>query len=506
MSEFLNKLKEETTLSKTEKGANTFSTTLDYNLDFFSRAGAMRDRTHDAKLLFKKAYIEDRELALKNLVHLRNIRLSGLGERAVYNESIKGLAELDLDTLIKFTEFMSEIGRWDDVVSLYRYSCETKNKVLTMVLVELISEQLELDKKNLKSDESISLLAKWLPSESSPNKEKKHTARDLSASLGYTSREYRKLLSALRAKLNLVETSLADKDYDTINFDKLPSRALFKYRGAFRKHLPSSYEMFINRVNSTDKKLNASNIMPYELVKKYTASGDWDDSVDDTVEATWKSLPNYVENMTRNAIVVSDVSGSMYGGAKEVSPMDVSISLGLYCAERLNGVFKDHFITFSSKPTLVHVPSELSLRERVSTAISSDWGMSTNLEAVFNLILNTATKSKLPQSELPTDIVIISDMEFDQCSSQKEDDSSFYESMRRKFSKAGYLLPTVTFWNVNSRNDNSPVRFSESGVALVSGITPTVFKHVMSLEKNTPKDFMVSVLRSEAYSFIDGIL
>lgn len=505
---FLDNLKEETTIGTTENGAKTFTSSLNANLDFFGQAGAMRSRTEDVGRLFLHAYSEDKELALRNLVHLRNIRLGGLGERDAFRVAFNSLMDTDAEVAAKFLNFTAFIGRWDDVVYAYEYASNTGNKKVKEAALDIISYQLSSDcDKVVEGDSSISLLAKWVPSTSVKSPKRKKVANMLAKDLGYGNnhKDYRKVLAVLRTQLGLVEKDLANKEYDKIDFTKLPSKALFKYRQAFMRNTPDRYFDFIERVNTGEIKLNAKNLLPYEIVRAYHTDG-WvvTKDLDNTLEASWKSLENYIDDAEENVIVVSDVSGSMEG-----DPMHVSVSLGLYSAERLKGAFKDHFITFSSKPTLVHVPSKWSLKDRISKTMQSDWGMRTNLQATFDLILDTAVKNNTPQEDLPSKLIIVSDMEFDIATRSNRwyydeypESETNFEEAKRKFESAGYELPDLVFWNVASRNDNIPVRFNEDGVALVSGLTPTIFTSVLGSKITSPEAMMIETLNKKEYDFV----
>lgn len=503
MSNFLNALKEETTVTLTENGAKTYSSSLNSNLDFFGQAGAMRSRLNEVPRLFSDAYAENKELAVRNLIHLRNIRLGGLGERDAYRLSFRSLADTDTQVAVNFVDYIAFIGRWDDVVDAYAHAVKTNNRALRAKTVSVIKETLDADIKAVSEGNSVSLLAKWLPIPSTASPSRRKIGLSLMEDLGIHSNEkgsYRRAISRLRTEIGIVEQKLASKNYDDINFEKLPSKALFQYREAFRRHMPTKYQDYLDSVEKGEAKMNAGTLLPYEILRAYAGRG-WGSSIreyNQSLELAWKSLDNVLEGINDNAIVMADVSGSMTG-----DPMDVSVSLGLYCAERLEGAFKDHFITFSGNPKLVHVPSSQTLKDRANKAYRADWDMSTNLEKAFDLILNTAIKHNTPQNELPSKLIIISDMEFNRC--MRGSDITNFENARRKFENAGYKLPDVVFWNVDSRNDNMPVRHDERGVALVSGLTPNIFRQVLGADIVSPEAMMLEVLNSERYDFVSQV-
>ena len=316
---------------------------------------------------------------------------------------------------------------------------------------------------------------------------------------------YRKTLSHLRSHIRIIENNLRQKDY-SFDYEKQPSKALLKYRKAFMRNDEDRYTEFLSNVEKGTAKLNASSVMPYELVQPFLREGGWYDreygflkemseQEKASLNATWNSLPDFGGD--ENALAVIDTSGSMYWQAKPV-PAAVALSLGLYFAQRNKGTFANHFIEFSGCPQLIEIKGE-TFADKLRYVTSFNKVANTNLEAVFDLVLNTAVKNKVAQQELPAKIIIISDMEFDGCM----DGASItnFENARAKFARYGYKLPQVVFWNVASRNFQQPVRLNEQGVALVSGANPRIFSMVAG-GIVSPYAMMMEILESERYAKI----
>lgn len=505
---FLDELKKQTTISTTEKGAKSFSSTLDKNLDLYSQAGAIRSRMDSAGEMFVNAYSEDKELALRNMAYLRDIR-EGLGEREAFRRMFYELIDSDNEVASKFLDYIPFLGRWDDLAFVYAHAKknESRNRVVIERVIEIIEEQLEKDLLGFSNGEEISLMAKWLPSPSVKNKERKQQANMLAYDLNMKVSTFRKTLSKLRKHIGIVETKLTDRDYSEINFETLPSRALYKYRQAFERHMENEYDNFLNRVESGEVKMNASNVLPYEIVRDYSGTDNdnwfWEPSeiqeLNQSLEATWKSLDDAIGNAEESVIVVADTSGSMTG-----SPWNVAQSLAIYSAERLKGAFEGHFITFSSEPKLIELPKNGTLMQKINEYNKHSIIDNTNIQAVFDLILETAVSSGTSQEDMPTKIIIVSDMQFDSMTSNS--DLTNFENAKRKFKEAGYDMPNMVFWNVDSRSDDTPVRHNEQGVALVSGLTPNIFKQVLLKEFSTPRDMMIETLMSERYDFVKETL
>lgn len=499
---FLDNLKETTTEGYTENGAKTFTSTLNHNLDLYAQAGAIRSRLDDAGMMFSRAYSEDKGLALRNLSYLRDVR-GGLGERQAFRNMANTLIEVDPKVAMEYLEYVPMLGRWDDLVEMYYHAKITGVKEVAMRALIIMSTQLYTDLGNMQEKKEISLLAKWLPSPSVKNKRRKKQANMLAKDLGLSVRDLRQTLSAMRKYIEIVETKLTEKNYDAIDFEKLPSRALFKYRSSFQRNMTEEYENFIDRVSNGEVKMNASNVLPYEIIKNYFDYQGWGGhqlkEFDKSLEATWKSLDDTIGECEESAIVVADTSGSMMG-----DPWYVAQSLAIYSAERLKGPFANHFITFSNTPQLIELPKQGTLRDKMSEYNKHSIIQNTDIEAVFKLILGTAVKNNTPQSELPTKIIIVSDMEFDYMTNNS--DVTVFEGMKKMYAKAGYQMPNVVFWNVKSSSSNTPVRHNEQGVALVSGLTPNIFKQVLLKDFISPEGMMLETLMSERYDFVEKVL
>ena len=202
-----------------------------------------------------------------------------------------------------------------------------------------------------------------------------------------------------------------------------------------------------------------------------------------------------------NVLPLVDVSGSMScpaGGRASQSKttcMDVAISLGLYCADKNTGKFKDTFLTFSGSPELLHLKGNIV--QKVQQMASSNWGMNTDLVKAMDKILKTAVQGGVPQEEMPEVLLIMSDMQFDQCA--RFDDSAM-KMIARKFEAAGYDLPKIVFWNLNAA-DNVPAKYDASGVALVSGFSPAIMAAVLGgdTEQFTPHAIMMKAVGVPRY-------
>lgn len=491
----LNFLKQEANRTYTENGAVTNRSTGSELLDLFATVGALR-RANEQEITdrFLRAWTENKDLAMKLLFYARDVR-GGLGERRVFRAVLRWLAVNEPKSLIKNLPLIAEYGRWDDVVTLL-------DSPVKSAAVAVIREQLAKDQEALKQEDApVSLLGKWLPSINAHNEETVRLGRLLAKELGLSEREYRKILSALRARIRILENNLREKDY-SFDYAKQPSKAMFKYRRAFRRNDGERYGAFMEKVQRGEAKLHTGTLLPYEIVepcleytwyrqKSFMRPLSEEEKL--SLNATWAALEDFTTD--ENALAILDTSGSMYCQNSPL-PASVALSLGLYFAERAKGPYRNHFIQFSARPELIEIKGE-TFADRLRYIASFNEVANTNLEAVFDLILQAAVENRVPQSGLPAKLYIISDMEFDAC--VRDAKLTNFENAKQKYARRGYKLPQIVFWNVASRHAQQPVTVNDRGVALVSGCSPRIFSMAMEGELN-PYAYMLSVVNTERYA------
>ncbi len=615
----------------TAGGAMAYSSSGDKCLDLFFIAGAMRDHSLDrVNMKFVEAYRENPELAMKLLFYIRDIR-GGIGERNIFRTLIRTVAKKWPESAVKNVRWITEYGRWDDLICLLGTKAEKE-------AVRVIREQLEQDmealerRKNGETGAHISLCAKWLPSPNTSSARTRGNARVLMKLLNLDEKQYRAILTPLRAAVSLTEHYVTRREFDRIQYEHVPSQALLRYDRLFTEYDRDRYEAFMRGVRGGWRQLNAATLTPDQIVRRtgcfgfefmdynssqggrgyypgvYEIAKDvipahrfvWGKLIPFTMsrvpnhpewrrinlfrgdasqrsrrwkayyynlnrrteqmpmrrlefvglydedhpskwkhpfspyapgykrvllswhryavyricgryapprhvfcqkqqrasyrishtEELWKALPGYVG--TENAISVIDTSGSMMAyGAHTLAD-----ALGLFHAEHAKGAFHNKFITFSDHPKMMKIRGS-RLWEKLANIHNARWGDSTNLEAVYNMLLRLAVRAKAGQDEMPSAVVIYSDMEFNR--SVVNPDANLYEDFREAFEEAGYEVPAVVFHNVNSWQMQTPVQSDAMGTALSSGRTTHHMKHRYT-GSTTPLQHMLEVLLSERYA------
>ena len=499
-------------VSVTENGMTGYKTTFHPLLDMNFKISSYRhlkdeDICKDINKIVTEA--EDAQYLLKFLFMVRDVR-EGQGERRLFRVALKHL--VDNVNFTNKSEVITDLiknqiatyGRFDDLFIFMDTEYE-------QVLVDTIKNQLRADFKNMQDHKSVSLLAKWMPSENTSSEATKTLAKKIRKALGADSKTYRKTLSALRAYLKVTETYTSANEWDKIDYNQVPSKANLKYKDAFLKHDEERRRDFLAALRvGVDKdgkavKINSSVNYPHEVVSKYMNHSTWSyrlKDYDEALEQLWKNLKQ--KEGLNDTIVVRDGSGSMTCniGDGSTTALDVSTALALYCAERLNGTFKDKFITFSRDAKLVDLSKDTSLQSKLLRAYRENDCSNTNIENVFNLILNTAVQGGISPEDMPKQILIISDMEFDAGRSWGFNaDTNVFNIASAKYAQYGYKLPKLVFWNVNSRTNTIPLKQNENGVILVSGFSVNTLNMVLNGETD-PFKALVKELDVERYSAI----
>ena len=377
----------------------------------------------------------------------------------------------------------------------------------------LMKQQLVLDLKS----KTPSLLAKWLKSENTSSHESRQLATLTRKKFNLTSREYRKALSSLRERIRVLERLMSAGRWDEIEFSMIPSRAGMIYRNAFARHDIErqkigkiTYEDFMK---DTKTKVNAKALYPYECVAAATNvmrkslgwcsdfGSDFEPALDDVnrlaVNKYWENLTDYFKGATFNGIAVVDTSGSMRG-SEASAPINVAISLGLYCAEHNKGPFAGHYISFSSRPQWIATEG-VDFCDKVARIYRTNLCENTDIEATFDLLLKMALRPDVKKEDIPQNIIIISDMEFDAARQWKGNSGTLMEHIADKWRAWGLKMPNLIFWNVQARQNNIPMTVKD-GITFVSGFSPALFEQIM--KGKTAFELMLDVLDGEMYARI----
>lgn len=489
-------------VSVTENGAIGYKTTGHPLLYINFAASSLRNKS-DREIvdMFEKAYYDTPLDSILWLFYLRDIR-GGMGERRSFRIILKHMADNHPEVIAGVIPYIAEYGRYDDMWVLL----ETNFRKPAL---ELIKEQIVSDLNGVKENKSISLLGKWLPSRCSKNPKNKKYVNIICEGLGIAPYTYQKITSTLRKHLKIVECDMSAGRWSVIDYNKVPARANLRYNKAFLKHDEERRRGYLEALENHEEgvKINAGTLFPHDIVHKYMVSQSyWDRKcrdLDQTLEELWKALPD--EAGDAGTMIVSDGSGSMWQNVDKnasygsLQAWEACAALTIYFAERATGVYKNTFITFGSHPQYVNITSCKTLRNKISCLLKYEDCSSTNVEAVFDMILKTAVTNRLTQEQLPGTVLILSDMEFDNPRAcEPRLDSTLFGHIAKKYEAAGYKMPKLAFWNLCSRTGTIPVKENENGLVLVSGFSPAVMKMVMS-GKLDPFESMLDALYVERY-------
>lgn len=494
---FAEALREETTHTFTENGARAKNTSGDKLVDLYSTIGALRSADENRiTRLFDDALAEDKLLATKILFYARDIR-GGLGERRTFRILIKHLAMYHPETIRPNIDLIGVFGRYDDLYELIGTPLEDD-------MWAVMAKQFEEDLVNEADCKAVSLLAKWIKSPDTSSKESRRLGCLTAKKLGYNVPNFKRLLRRLRRAIRIVESLMSANKWSEIKYPEVPSRAMKIYKKAFFRHDEERFQQFTQKALTGEVKINSSTLYPYDIIEEVLNQHGWGFGVKsgnhDIAEAQWRQLPNYVKEGSK-AIVMADTSGSMSG-----RPICTALGLAIYFAERNVGPYKDMFLTFSATPHYQKLKGE-TLCQKLAGLNYKDWDQNTNLEEAFRVILKTALDNHIKPEDMPDALIVVSDMEIDRAIRMNTypydlESWSFYDNVKAYYESYGYKIPSVIFWNVDSRNDVFHADSNRKGVQLVSGQSTAVFKQLMDNIGLTAYEAMLKVIGDERYSRI----
>lgn len=474
----------------TENGATAFNTTGCKLLDFFGSAGSLRNADNlRVERLFADALAEDKLLAAKALFYVRDVR-GGLGERKTFRTLLRYAAINHPEMIKSNIALVGEYGRFDDLYELVGTSLEAD-------MWAYVASQLAADTQAMHDGKPCSLLAKWLKTADASSANTRKMGIATARALGMSVYDYKRNLRALRKYIDVTETKMSTRRWDEIDYEGVPSRAMMNYRNAFERHDADRYHEFINKVSTGEAKINASTLYPYDLIEAYLKESpqcrwgfDFKNLAhNDVIEAQWAALPDYVETEA-NAMVIADTSGSMYG-----RPICSAVGLAVYFAQRNKGAYHNLWMSFSRDSKVQTLKGE-TLAQQLAGLDTDHWDNNTDLERAFMHVLDIAQTNQVSPDEMVKSLIVISDMEIDYCTGSW----SFYEEMRDRYAAAGYEIPNIVFWNVESRHDIFHVDKDRPGVQLCSGQSTATFRQLMKSVGKTPTEMIMDTLNSERYA------
>lgn len=492
------------TKTLTENGAVAYETSGHALLDFNFALSVLRNATErQIREMYSKAFYENPHAAVKFLFWLRDCR-GGAGERRIFRVCLMWLTETRPKIIQATLSLIPEYGRVDDIWQLL-------DTDLRDGVISLIRETVVHDRLAMTQGKPISLTFKWLPSSNASSRETKRLAEIIQEGLGMTPRQYRKMLSAGREYLDVVERKMSSSQWSDIKYEAVPSKANLIYRNAFMRHDEERRRAYLESLQKGETKINASVLQPHEIVGKYfTESGYWgvkvNPEIDSVLEELWKALPDVTIGDT---IVVEDTSGSMTSGyGTDIRPIDVATALAIYMSEHNEGVWRDKIISFSTNPQLLDMSNCDSLREKVAYIMDTAEVSNTDIEKTMLLILNTALANNCTQDEMPGTILILSDCQWDQMTRirSKNPNKSLFDNLAREFEAHGYKLPKIVFWNLSGAvNRTIPIQQNDLGVILMSGFSVQLLNMAMS-SKVDPYEALLETINAPRYDAVEEAL
>jgi hypothetical protein len=440
----------------------------------------------------------------------------GKGERDIGRLSFQWLFINYPDMFMKIYHLIPEYGRWDDLLYFFPGTLKLDNinyirdnyisnvkdsKDLDKLreyqndIVAFYANQLVKDRELMLIGKPISLCAKWAPSEKCALNFDNNglLVKALCKQLSINPTSYRKLyLSPLRAYLNIVERLICSNKWDCIDFSSVPSCAMRRLKNAFDNHVPDEFSNWKNKLASKETNVKSKQLFPHELVRDVL-----NDNYDTVSEEQWKGIIDEAKKLgiLQDILVVVDTSFSMT--CNNSLPLHVAISMGLLIATITEGTFHNHIMTFNTTPKFA-VIKDGNLHDQVHQIKNIEWGGSTNLQKTFELILSRSTQYKLSNEDLPKKIIIISDMQFNECEGSHKNKTNF-QVIEKQYKDHGYTRPQIVFWNVNGDSHDFPVTSDENGSMMISGFSPSIMKCLMQSDTLSSSTILRKIIDDDRY-------
>lgn len=484
MKNFIETIKDLCDSKFTDNGAFAYSTTGSRVLNLFALVGTMRQLS-EAEIIEKylAARSEDKELADKIILYARNIREGGLGERRVSRIMLKELATIDPSKVARNIDTIVNAGRWDDIYALENTPCD-------YLIWKTIKKQLNNDLINLKNNQPISLLAKWIPSINASSKETKRLGKKTALMIGYTEKQYRKILSKLRNYLRIVERQMSAKQWQDINFELVPSLAMLRYTSAFEKNCTNEFKQYQDDLQNQKTTIKTTGLYPYNILERFFCERGY--KWNNIYEEQWKELPNYIKE-DMQAIVMADVSGSMY-----TKPIASSVGLGIYFAEHNKGAYHNLLMTFSKEPRFINLEEYDTLYDKCKHILKPEYiGYNTDLDKGFEAIFNIAKSTK----EVPKSLIVISDMEIDNYC-QRHSCENIVEKWIIAFNEIGLQMPKLILWNVQDNFSDTVLSKADNPyISYCSGYSVSTFKYITTLIDKGAMNSMIEILSQPQFQW-----
>lgn len=464
-----------TNLTSTTNGGVQYKSSKSKVLDLFFIAGNSSQIDQETFITkVEEAFKEDPLLTLKVLFWSRDVR-GGAGQKLGLINWFFLFKDVELKK--QFLHLLPTYGYWKDLVKLYNaeYFQET---ILNIFIQELVVPETP-----------SGLVTKWLP-------RKGKLFNDIRRTLKITPKELRKLLVN---NSDTTEQRMSANKWETIHYPHVPSVCMLRNKNSFSKHDADRFVKYLEEVKAGKTKINASTLYPSDLVAKYTKGNQnltsylLNQTPDEAVEQLWNNLPDYLKDSDQSFMVLADMSSSMFDPPIAINS---SIALAIYLSERNKSQFKNTFITFDKTPQLHTIQGE-TLLEKITNCVRSEWGGSTNLDAAFQLVLNIAKQFNVPQDELPKNLLVISDMQFDQTGK-----TNIHEKTKEAFKSAGYEIPKIIFWNLGKYTKGVPAIQNDNRAILVSGYSPVIVTSLLKGDLN-PFSAMQFILDNKRYDIIE---
>jgi hypothetical protein len=543
-----------TSFTRTENGAVALDTSGNHIVDYFMMYTRTLTKEQNHQFL-EKCWAINPQKTVAVIFNGRD-RLKGKKEKTVSNQAMLWLRNNKPYTYMNnIITYINKYGRWKDLLYIcYENSGDGiihKHYELTLFANKLREDLMDLKIQEMRDEEavaeaatttvaneaavadkpkkinSVSLCAKWSPSENDRNDRRKQFAKKI-ATILYGKEDTKKMekyrkeyLVPLRNKINIVETLMCNNEWDKINYEGVPGVASRRLHKAFSNHDSERYCEYLAKVRSGNAKINVAGILPHELANYYINLRNTQDEFEEneTIELQWKTIVDNIKNsgsdgsgsdVLGNSLAIIDLSGSMFSASNGSIPAQVAIALGIITSQCCKGMFKNKFITFSENPELVSLIPDAEYAEYVEkgtepslytcfkSLVEVEFGFNTDFVKCCEMIIKYGKDNNICDEDMPKKLFIYTDMQFDEATSDNTENNGIevlYKTIVKMFKASDYTPPKFIFWNLNSSHKETfPVNCKTEGTAMISGFSEQLLKIFMTYDEFKPELIVEEIL------------
>ncbi|MPL93831.1 hypothetical protein SDC9_39978 [bioreactor metagenome] len=427
---------------------------------------------------FRRIFYSGTSYSIKLLFFIRD-KVNGLGERRVFRVLLNYLGNEHPKYIENNLTLIPKYGRWDDLYSLFNTKVED-------AVIDLFRNQIQIDINSNKP----STLGKWLKSENTSSKESRSFGNKTRRLLGYSPKEYRRLLSSLRRKIDIVETNISRREYSKINYENLTELNIKKYKKAFLKNDKADYEKF--KLENPKKTFIFKSLENIISIIRETLNNPGINSIEDMY---LKNLEYLIDknikdlNTFEDTLIINGIEGELIQNKNRYFDILISTIL-LYNKLNLNS-FKNYYMSFKNNPKFNKLTSTDYIGS-IKSMSKNNINYNMDLNSALDLLLFTSIKKNLKPEAIPKSIMFIYN---------KSEDMSFnnLKFISEKWINSGFEMPKIKLWNLKDLSSKFSISYKDN-VVIISGYNKYIWKYILESREIKNSNIIIDKFNNIQYN------